>query len=410
MATALRRAGTFLVTVYPALSHSSYRVYWGSTLFSLTGMWMFSMAQGWLVLSLTNSALMLGLVGACFALPNLLLSLVGGAIADRIDRRRLLFVTRVLSLLVLAALAGLIAIGRIEVWHVFAFTALQGCIAAFDMPTTQAMVPTLVRPAAITSAIALVSASFNGTRIIGPSIAGVLVAEIGIAGCYAIGAISSVPVLIALATIRPVTDYQRATDPFLASIKRGFAYVRRDRLRVTILGLFLVNSLFGMAYAAMMPVFARDVLAAGPQAFGALMASSGAGSLVGTMLVATLASYPRKGLAALVCAIGFGLALIAFAFSPDLTVALILMATVALFNSTYSTLLSTILQTDLDDQYRGRVMSIFTLIMNMMPLSGLLAGALATGVGAPVAIAFTGAVVAVVGAIAFVRAPWLRQA
>jgi predicted MFS family arabinose efflux permease len=322
----------------------------------------------------------------------------------------LLLVTRGASLILTAGLAYLIWSGRVQVWHVFAFATIQGSIAAFDMPTTQALVPTLVRPAAIGSAIALMAASFNGTRIIGPSIAGVLVAQIGIAGCYAIAAATAIPVLGALLTIRPLTSVTRYGGPVLDSIREGFEYIRHDRLRVTVLGMFLVNSLFGMAYATLMPVVARDVLRAGPEGFGLIMGASGFGSLVGAMTVATLPGLRRKGLAALVCSVLFGLALIAFSQADTLNLALILMAVVGLFNSAYAVLLSTILQTDLDDRYRGRVMSIFTLVVNTMPLAGLQAGAVASAFGAPLALGLSGAVVAVAGAIALVRAPWLRRA
>ncbi len=404
------RADRGITATYPALASPPYRIYLGSTVFSLTGMWMFSLAQGWLVLSLTNSALMLGLVGAFWAVPNLLLSLIGGVVADRMDRRRLLLVTRTASLVLTACLAYLIFSGQVQVWHVFAFALLQGGVAAFDMPTTQALVPTLVRPPAIGSAIALMSATFNATRVIGPSLAGVLVAEIGIAGCYGIAAVSGIPVLGALLHIRPVTSVVRRTDPVLESIRGGFEYLRHDRMRISILGMFLVNSLFGMAYPTLMPVVARDVLQSGPEGLGVIMAASGLGSLVGTMVVATFSDMRRKGLAAMSCSVLFGVALIVFGQMDSLVAAAALMVVVGVFNAAYGVLLSTILQTDLDDRYRGRVMSIFTLVVNTMPLAGLQAGALASVFGAPLALGFNGAVVAVAGAIALARAPWLRRA
>jgi MFS family permease len=404
------RADRGITATYPALASSPFRIFLGSTSFSLTGMWMFSLAQGWLVLSLTDSPLMLGLVGAFWAVPNLLLSLVGGVVADRMDRRRLLLITRATSLTLTACLAYLIASGQVQVWHVFAFATLQGAIAAFDMPTTQALVPTLVRPAAIGSAIALMSANFNFTRVVGPSLAGVLVAEIGIAGCYGLAAVSGIPVLGALLYIRPVTSVVRRAAPVLESIRGGFEYLRHDRLRISILAMFLLNSLFGMAYPTLMPVVARDVVKGGPEALGLIMAASGVGSLIGTVVVATFSDMRRKGLAAMSCSVAFGLALVVFGQMTTLATAAALMVVVGIFNAAYGVLLSTILQTDLDDQYRGRVMSIFMLVVNTMPLAGLQAGALASAFGAPLAMGFNGAVVAIAGAIALVRAPWLRRA
>jgi MFS family permease len=410
LATTFERAGRAAVSAYPALQSRNFRIYWAGMLVSLTGFWMQNLAQGWLVLELTDSPMMLGLVGAFFALPNLLLSLVGGVYADRLDRRRLLLVTRGVGALVSLSTAGLIATGLIQVWHVFAFAAVMGTVSAFDMPTSQALVPALVGPRNLVSGIALVSAAFNGTRIIGPSIAGIFVARFGIAGCYLIAAGATVVMLFALLMLRlPPTVPGASAGRMLDRVREGLDYVRRDDLRIAILGLILVNSLFGMSYPTLMPVFAKS-LGGGSEAYGLLMAASGLGSLVGTLIVASLGGVRHIGRIILTSSTLFGLLLVAFSASPTLPIAAGLLAAVGLANATYSTLASTLLQARLDEAYRGRVMSVFTLAMSTMPLAGLQAGAIADSFGAPLAIAVNGAIVAAAGVLIAFFAPKLRRA
>ena len=398
-----------LLDTYPALGSSPFRLYWGGQVFSLTGLWMQNLAQGWLVLELTNSPLLLGLVGAFWAAPNILLSLVGGAIADRVDRRRLLVVTRSAGIVASLVLASLVATGLVQVWHVFAIALLMGTVSAFDMPASQALVPSLVKPAHLMNAIALLSVAFSGTRIVGPSIAGVLVAEFGVAGCYLIAAVLAVPVVGALARIPSAAASGAAKLGILGEVASGLAYIRRDQLKVTLLAMILVNSLFGMAYPLMMPVVARDVLGAGATGYGALMAASGVGSLIGTLGVATFSTIRNRGMVAIGGCIAFGITLIAFGFSTSLPLSLFLLALVGLANSLYGTLISTLLQQSLDDEYRGRVMGVFSLAMNTMALAGLQAGALASAFGVSVALAFNGGVVIVAGILAAALSPRLRS-
>lgn len=402
------RVNRGFLDTYPALGNAPFRLYWGGQAISLTGLWMQNLAQGWLILELTDSALMLGLVGAFWAAPNILLSLVGGVIADRVDRRRLLLFTRSAGIAASLTLASLIASGRVEVWHVFAIALVMGSVSAFDMPASQALVPSLVKPAHLMNAIALLSVAFNGTRIVGPSIAGVLVAEFGVAGCYFLAAILTVPVVGALGMIPSPPPSKAVRHGMLRDVASGLAYIRADGLRVTLLGLILVNSLFGMAYPAMMPVVARDVLGAGATGYGALMAASGVGSLIGTLGVATFSGLPRPGLVAVGGSLAFGTTLIAFGFSTSLPLSLFLLALVGLANSIYGTLISTLLQQSIDDEYRGRVMGVFMLLANTMAFAGLQAGALTTAFGVSVALAFNGGVVLLAGVLILALVPRIR--
>lgn len=410
MASIAARAGRGLSGAYPALGYPTFRVYWGGTLVSLTGMWMQSLAQGWLVFDLTDSPLMLGLVGAFWAAPNIALSLVGGVVADRVDRRRLLVATRSVGVAVSLSVGLLVATGLIQVWHVFVASTVMGTVAAFDMPATQALVPALVHPRHLMNAIALNSAAFSGTRIIGPSLAGVLVDRVGVAGCYFVASLSTLVMVVALATLAVPRLKGGARGGLAAQARDGLAYVRRDELRVGLLGMQLVNSLFGMAYPTMLPIFARDVLLAGARGYGSLMAASGLGSLVGTLTVATFGQRLRPGWLTLGCSATFGLALVAFASSRSLETSLLLLAVAGLANAVYGTLINTLLQSSLDEAYRGRAMSVFTLAMNTMPLAGLQAGLLATAFGAPLALTANGVVVVVSTAVAAALVPRLRRA
>jgi MFS family permease len=379
-------------------------------LVSLTGFWMQNLVQGWLVLELTDSPMMLGLVGAFYAGPNILLPLIGGVYADRLDRRRLLLVTRSLGVAVSLAAACLVATGLIQVWHVFAFSAVTGAVNAFDMPTSQAIVPALVGRGNLVSGIALVSTAFSGTQIVGPSIAGVLVARFGIAGCYLIAAAATVVMIGALLKLQlPPLERSTRAGPMLDTVREGLDYVRRDDLRMTLLIMILVNSLFGMSYPSMMPIFAKN-LGGGSEGLGLLMSSAGIGSLVGTLFVASLGGASHLGRIIVVASTLFGVMLVAFAGSPTLPIACALLAAVGLANSTYSTLASTLLQSRLEEAYRGRVMSVSSLAMSAMPLAGLQAGAIANVYGAPLAIGLNGCVVAVAGLLVGALAPQLRKA
>ena len=405
----LTRAGRGLTGTYPALGYRGFRLYWGGTVVSLTGFWMQALAQGWLVLELTNSPMMLGLVGGAWAAPNIALSLIGGVVADRVDRRRLLMATRSVGVVASLSTALLIATELIQVWHVFAFALLMGAVTAFDMPSSQAFVPSLVQQKHLMNAIALVSAAFNGTRIVGPSLAGVLIARFGVGGCYLISGLAALTMILALAAIKAPTTTTSKDGHLLAHVREGLAYVRRDELRMTLLAMVLVNSLFGMAYPAMMPVVARDVLAAGPQGYGALMSADGLGSLAGTLVVASLRGLPRLGPVALASSAAFGVGLIGFALSQELRLSLALMTAVGFANATYGTLVNTLLQSKLDDEFRGRVLSVLSLVMSTMPLAGLQAGALTTAFGAAFSLTLNGAVVIVASLAVALFVPRLRQ-
>jgi predicted MFS family arabinose efflux permease len=238
----------------------------------------------------------------------------------------------------------------------------------------------------------------------------VLVAEFGVAGCYLLAALSTMPVVGALTRIPSPPPSRAIRKGMLSEVASGLAYIRADQMCVTLLAMLLVNSLFGMAYPAMMPVVARDVLGAGAAGYGALMAASGVGSLIGTLGVATFSRIRRPGLIAVGGSLAFGVTLIAFGFSTSLPLSLLLLALVGLAGSIYSTLISTMLQQSLDDDYRGRVMGVFSLVMNTMAFAGLQAGAVASAFGVSTALALNGVVVIAAGVFVLAFVPRIRSA
>lgn len=393
-----------------AFRHRNYQLFFGGQLVSLTGTWMQSVAQSWLVYRLTGSAVLLGLVGFSSQIPVFLLAPVGGAVADRYSRRRVLLITQTAAMLLALTLAALTLSGRIEVWHLYVLGAFFGISNAFDIPTRQAFVVDMVGKEDLINAIALNSSMFNGARIVGPAIAGILVAVIGEGWCFFLNGVSFVAVIASLLAMK-VAPQVRVAVPgsALARIAGGFGYVARTGpVRALLLLLGLV-SLMGMPYAVLMPIFADRILGGGASGLGMLMGASGIGALAGAL---TLAS--RQGLrglgrwVALSCG-GFGVCLILFALSRSfwLSAALLVPAGFSMMIQMASS--NTLVQSMVPDELRGRVMAVYSMMfMGMAPIGALLAGALATRVGAPATVMMGGAVCIVGSAIFAYHLPALR--
>jgi MFS family permease len=398
-------------TLFRAMQHRNYRIFFLGQLVSLIGTWMQSVAQSWLVYRLTGSAVLLGTVGFASQIPVFLLSPIGGVVADRRERRRILLATQAASMLLAFALAWLTLSGRIQVWQVLSLAALLGVANGFDIPTRQSFVVELVGRQDLVNAIALNSSMFNGARIVGPAVAGVVVAAVGEGWCFFANALSYVAVLASLLALRlaPREPAAARASP-LAQILEGWRFVARTRpIRALLLLLGLV-SLTGMPYAVLMPVMAEDVLHAGASGLGLLMGASGTGALAGALVLARRTSLRGLGGWVASAALAFGVALIAFSFSRHfwLSVALLLPVGFAMLLQMSSS--NTLIQSMVPDQLRGRVMSAYSMMfMGMAPLGALLAGTLAEAVGAPATIA-TGGVVCILGALAFrARLPEIRR-
>ena len=369
-----------------------------------------SVAQSWLVYRLTGSAALLGFVGFAGQIPVFLLAPIGGAVADARGRHPILVATQTASMLLAFVLAGLTLAGRVQVWHVFAIAALVGMVNAFDIPARQAFVADMVGRGDLVNAIALNSSMFNGARIIGPAVAGALVATIGEGWCFFLNGVSYVAVISGLLLMRlAARPRPRREGSGLANIIEGFRYVARTApVRALLLMLGLV-SLAGMPYAVLMPVFADRILHGGPRALGLLMGASGLGALAAAGVLATRDGIRGLGRWVALAAAGFGVSLMLFASSTTLWLSAAALVPTGFCMMLQMASSNTLIQSMVPDALRGRVMSIYSMMfMGMAPFGALLAGTLADRIGAPATVAGGGAV-CVVGAVVFGwRLPALR--
>ncbi len=390
-------------TRFGALDVPVFRNYFLATIISNIGSWMQILAQGWLILELTNSPFYLGLVGLVRAVPTIALSLVGGVLADRFSRTRILMVTQTVMALSSLVIALLTVAGLITVWHILLISFISSVFFAVDNPTRQALVPDLVGRDRLASAIGLNSAAWNAAAIIGPSVAGVLIAVVSISGAFFLNAASYIPVLIAVAMIPPLERRAHASHSMFRQLSEGLGYIRSDRAIWGILLLIAVPSIAARPYTQMMPVFARDILGLGATGFGVLMAASGIGALAGALVVASLGSFSRRGWLLVLVTIALGVSLLAFSQSTWIVASLALVVIVGGTSTLMMSLANTLLQGIVPDAMRGRVMSVYTLIAGgLMPLGSMLLGSLGEAIGVPLAVGL-GGVVTIAVAIVFVR-------
>jgi len=376
---------------------------------SLTGTWMQSVAQAWLVYRMTKSPLLLGSVGFASQIPVFLIAPLGGITADRTNRQRLVIATQTASMILAGILAWLTLSGRVEVWHIFVLASLLGVVNAFDIPGRQSFLIDMVGREDLMNAIALNSSMFNGARVIGPAVAGILVARIGEGWCFGANAISYIAVIIGLFLMNVDSPPRSTEHSPLEDIVEGFGWVSRTKIIRALLLLIGLVSLVGMPYTVLMPVFADKILHGGARGLGILMGATGVGALFGALTLA--AKTGVKGLGrwvAITCA-GLGTSLICFSYSKSfwLSAALLLPAGYSMMLQMACS--NTLIQTMVPNQLRGRVMSLYSMMfMGMAPFGAFFGGALASHIGAPNTVAL-GGVMCVMGAIWFGRAlPELR--
>jgi MFS family permease len=387
-----------------ALRHRNFRLFWLGQLVSLTGTWMQGLAQSWLVLTLTNSALLLGVVNAAGSLPILFFTLFGGVLADRHDKRRVLVLAQSLMMLQAVLLATLTILHVVTTWEIIALTAFLGVVNSIEIPTRQAFHVELVGKEDLQNAISLNSSVFNATRIAGPPIAGFIVASTGVAGCFVVNALSFLAVLAGLVAMRgpfPPKRTDRASP--VRELREGLSYVRHtSRIRGLLLNLAGL-SIFGLPYAVLMPIIARDVLHGGPRTLGFLSAAAGVGALSAAAGLASRGSgrarFETRSYVVFAGGLIASLGLIAVSFSrtPWLTATLLAVIGAAMVSAVATT--NTLLQTLVPDQLRGRVMSVHVVtFLGLAPVGSLVAGSLAHWFGAPGAFLFHGCVSLVVAA------------
>lgn len=395
-----------------ALGHRNYRLFFGGQGISLIGTWLTRVATSWLVYRLTNSVFLLGLVGFAGQIPTFLLAPLAGVLADRWNRHRILVVTQTLSMFQSLALAFLALTGVITVWQIIILSVFQGLINAFDTPARQSFVVEMVEEKEdLPNAIALNSAMFNSARLIGPSLAGILIATVGEGICFLLDGISYLAVIASLLAMKiGPKKINGLNSPFWHGLKEGFNYAFGFVPIRSVLLLLALMSLVGMPYTVLMPVFARDILGGGPHTLGYLMAAAGAGALCGAIYLASRKSVRGLGKVIVAAASCFGIGLIAFSFSRVLWLSLPLMTVTGFGMIAQMASSNTILQTIAEDDKRGRVMSFYTMaFMGMAPLGSLLAGALASQIGAPHTL-MIGGICCLMGAGMFARKlPAIRE-
>ena len=374
-----------------ALRHRNFQLFFSGQLVSLIGTWMQSVAQSWLVYRLTGSALLLGSVGFASQIPVFLFAPLGGITADRVNRRHIVIGTQVASMLLAAILATLTLFHKVQVWHVFVLAALLGVVNAFDIPGRQSFLVDMVGKEDLMNAIALNSSMFNGARVIGPAIAGILVAKIGEGWCFFANAVSYIAVIIGLLMMR-VHSPKRAlqASPF-EHMMEGFRFVNETAPIRSLLLLLGVVSLVGMPYVVLMPIFADQILHGGAKGLGILMGATGVGALLGALTLAFREGV--KGLGRLVawCCGGFGTSLVVFTISRSFWVSVFLLLPVGYFMMLQMACSNTLIQVMVPDALRGRVMAVYSMMfMGMAPIGALLGGALAEHLGAPLTVAIGG--------------------
>jgi len=396
-------------TTLRALRHRNFQLFFSGQLISLTGTWMQNVAQAWLVYRMTKSALLLGSVGFASQIPVFLIAPFGGITADRVNRQRLVIATQTAAMILAGILAWLCLSGRVQVWHIFALAGMLGVVNAFDIPGRQSFLVDMVGKEDLMNAIALNSSMFNGARVIGPAIAGILVARIGEGWCFAANAISYIAVIVGLMLMRVHCAPRASKHSPIEDIVEGFRWVNQTRIIRALLLLIGLVSLVAMPYTVLMPIFADKILHGGARALGILMGATGVGALFGALTLAAKTGVKGLGRWVAISCASLGISLFLFSFSHSfwLSAALLLPAGYSMMLQMACS--NTLIQTMVPDQLRGRVMSVYSMMfMGMAPFGAFFGGALAHHIGAPTTVAVGGAT-CILGAIWFGRAlPELR--
>jgi MFS family permease len=416
-ATPVRRVHVRKAGMFRALSHRNFRVFWIGAFLSNVGTWMQAVAQGWLVLQLTDSSLWLGIDAFMATAPGFFLTLAGGVFADLVDRRRLLLYTQIVAGLAALALATLVWTNHINIWMILGFSLITGCCMALAAPSYQAMTFDLVGREDLANAVALNSAQFQLSRVAGPMLAGFGFKFFGLAGCFYLNGLSFVAVVIALRMVR-FDETRKALSSHSVKDRRalwqdlinGFQYVRRRPRVSSLLIMAAVTSLFGAPYLTLIPIFARDIFHLGASGLAWMMGMAGAGAFCGALFLTYLGDFRRKGWFLLGGAFGFGVFLIAFAYANTLWLSLTCLFGVGFTVVIAVALTNTLLQQLVTDEMRGRVMSMFILsFIGTMPFGNLLAGIFAHRFGAPATLTGGGICIIIYVTIATLRNRKLRD-
>ncbi|MBE3590542.1 MAG: MFS transporter [Firmicutes bacterium] len=392
--------------MFASLRHRNYRLFWTGQLISVTGNWMNQVAQGWLVLELSNSSVVLGTVGALQWLPVLFLTAFAGAVADRYPKRRVLLCTQTALLLLAAVLGTLTVTGHVRIWHVMAVATLTGVVNAFDNPTRQSFIVELVGKQDLANAIALNSSLFNAARVVGPSLGGFVIGALGVGTAFLLNALSYVAVLVGLALMTPTLEPPRpARRRLLAEVGEGLAYLRATPSVSWPIVLLGVVSLFAINWNILLPLLAKQVLHVGPEGLGLLYTALGLGALVGALALAANAHHAIRFESVAAYATAFSATQLLVGFVPLFYVDLALLAVAGYTMIRFTASSNSLVQSLVPDGLRARVMSVYFLVFGgSSPFGNEFAGAVAAGWGPRAAFA-AGAVLAGT----FAAYVWLRE-
>lgn len=376
-----------------ALTYKNFRLFWFGQIISLTGTWVQNVARSWLVLQLSNSPFILGLVAFIGSIPILLLSLFGGIFADRVYKRNLILFTQSILTILAFILAGLVYFKLIKVWHILVLEALAGMVFAFDAPGRQSFVKELVNKEDLLNAVALNSLIFNLARMIGPTVAGLLITTVGIAVCFFVNGLSFLPVILGLFFVR-TTFSPPEKSSYSKDLKDAFGYILRNKEIFSLILMVGFLSVFGVSFLTLVPVYARDILRVGVKGYGTMMSAVGLGSLFGAGLLATLGRNLKRGRIVLLASFSFAIFILLFSGQKIFLLSLFLLFGLGLCTIMQNVTVNTVIQEVVPDNLRGRVMSFYVMMfMGMFPVGSLLAGAVAQKFGAPVATATGGVII-----------------
>lgn len=401
----------FRLATFSSLRHADFFHLWIGTFFMSAGQWIQQVTLGWLVYDLTNSSVSLGILNGLRALPFLITGPVAGVAADRMDRRNLMLITQYVLMTTALGMGTLVALGHVQVWHVFLFTILTGSTWSFIDPVRQSVVPNVVPKKDLVNAVALNSMAFNSTKVLGPSLGGLLIALTGAAGNFFVQGAVYVGVLISIYKMRvPPTPPEARRSSVMANLKEGLAYVWSNPTVLALMLAALVPRVFAVPYQTLMPVFQKDVLHVGPEGLGLMLAAPGIGAVLAVFIMATLAHRMKhQGVLLILSLVMLGVVLNLFSWTRSFPLALLALVGVGACQVLFMATTNTMLQIIIPDALRGRVMSIYMLDRGLMPLGALLAGVTAHFVGAPATVSMMGSVVILLALLVAWRVPLIRN-
>lgn len=375
------------------------------------GQWIQQVTLGWLVYDITGSSVLLGMLNGLRALPFLIASPVAGVVADRSNRKTVLMISQYVLMVTTVIMGTLVAAGFIRVWQVFVFTLITAVAWSFVDPVRQSMVPTLVPKEDLMNAVALNSAAFNMTKVIGPSLGGLLIALFGASGNFFVQGAAYVGVLISIHwMVVPANSTEARRSSALENLKEGVVYVWSNAAVFALMTSALIPRIIAMPYQILMPVFQKDVLKVGPEGLGILLAAPGLGACLAGFALATLSSrIHRQGIVLIVSLIALGIGMNIFAWTTSFTLALVVLVAIGACQVFYMATTNTMLQVIVPDHLRGRVMSIYMLDRGLMPIGALGAGVSTHWIGAPATVSYMGLAVIVLALIVAWRAPVVRD-